>query len=151
MRWLGLLLAAITLFTTPAVAQSIPSAPTGKPTAADEATAKRNFESGLRLYGEGSYAEALIAFEQSYRLGGRASALKNIAQCHRNLKHFVEAYEAYEQMLAKHEAQISAADMVLPHAGMAPLPLLTNVTCSSTVGKSVSSRPSVNFGPTPSW
>ena len=110
MRWLGLLLAAITLFTTPAVAQSIPSAPTGKPTAADEATAKRNFESGLRLYGEGSYAEALIAFEQSYRLGGRASALKNIAQCHRNLKHFVEAYEAYEQMLAKHEAQISAAD-----------------------------------------
>ena len=104
---------------------SIPSPPAGKPTPADEATAKRNFESGLRLYGEGSYAEALIAFEQSYRLGGRPSALKNIAQCHRNLKHFVEAYEAYEQMLTKHEAQITPADKRAVQQALDELGVLT--------------------------
>src|SRR5437868_6367251 len=100
MRWaLAVLIAFALLFGGSAHAQSIPSPPSGKPTPNDEASAKKNFESGLKLYGEASYAEALIAFEQSYRLGGRPSALKNIAQCHRNLKHFVDAYEAYEQML----------------------------------------------------
>jgi hypothetical protein len=123
---LTLVLVAFTLLvSTPALAQSIPTAPTGKPSAADEATAKKNFESGLRLYGEGSYAEALIAFEQSYRLGGRASALKNIAQCHRNLKHFVEAYEAYEQMLAKHDAQITPADKKAVQQALDELGVLT--------------------------
>lgn len=124
-----MVLAAFALFSfgleRPAYAQSIPSAPSNKPSAADEATAKKNFESGLKLYGEGSYAEALIAFEQSYRLGGRASALKNIAQCHRNLKHFVEAYEAYEQMLAKHDAQISAADKKAVQQALDELGVLT--------------------------
>src|SRR3954464_7296033 len=110
-RWIVFAFAALVLMCAiPASAQTIPSPPATKPSAADEATAKKNFESGLRLYGEGSYAEALIAFEQSYRLGGRPSALKNIAQCHRNLKHFVEAYESYEQMLARHDAQIPPAD-----------------------------------------
>ena len=123
---LSVVLVAFTLLaSTPALAQSIPIAPTGKPSAADEATAKKSFESGLRLYGEGSYAEALIAFEQSYRLGGRASALKNIAQCHRNLKHFVEAYEAYEQMLAKHEAQITPADKKAVQQALDELGVLT--------------------------
>jgi len=119
------LAALVLLVTAPAFAQSIPSPPAGKPSAADEATAKKNFESGLRLYGEGSYAEALIAFEQSYRLGGRPSALKNIAQCHRNLKHFVEAYEAYEQMLARHEAQINAADKKAVQQALDELGVLT--------------------------
>ncbi|MEA2753631.1 MAG: hypothetical protein QOI41_7774 [Myxococcales bacterium] len=125
-RWLLTLLAVVTLLVgTPAFAQPIPSAPAGKPSAADEATAKKNFESGLRLYNEGSYAEALIAFEQSYRLGGRASALKNIAQCHRNLKHFVEAYDAYEQMLAKHDAQITPADKKAVQQALDELGVLT--------------------------
>src|SRR5580765_6451960 len=111
MRWVVVVVAAVALlWASSALGQSIPSPPASKPTPAEEATAKRNFDSGLKLYGEGSYAEALIAFEQSYRRGGRPSALKNIAQCHRNLKHFVDAYEAYEQMLALHEAQLSPAD-----------------------------------------
>jgi tetratricopeptide (TPR) repeat protein len=106
-------------------AQSVPAPPSGKPTAADEATAKRSFESGLKLYGEGAHAEALIAFEQSYRLGGRPSALKNIAQCHRNLKHFVEAHEAYEQMLALHEAQLSSTDKAAVKQALEELSILT--------------------------
>ena len=129
LRWIAIALTALAmLLSSPArfaFAQSIPMAPASKPTAADEATAKRNFESGLKLYAEGSYAEALIAFEQSYRLGGRPSALKNIAQCHRNLKHFVEAYEAYEQMLARHEALVSAADKKAVQQALDELGVLT--------------------------
>jgi len=127
MRWIGVVLAVLALLFTShwAWAQSIPSPPTGKPSAADEASAKRNFESGLKLYGEGSFAEALIAFEQSYRVGGRPSALKNIAQCHRSLKHFVEAYEAYDQMLTLHEAQMSAADKTSVKQALDELGVLT--------------------------
>jgi hypothetical protein len=128
-RWLTTALAALVLLLACpapfALAQAIPSPPAAKPTPADEATAKKNFESGLRLYGEGSYAEALIAFEQSYRLGGRPSALKNIAQCHRNLKHFVEAYEAYEQMLAKHDAQVAPAEKKAVQQALEELGVLT--------------------------
>jgi hypothetical protein len=129
MRWLSVVLTLLAMLFVRApqlaFAQTIPSPPAAKPTPADEATAKKNFESGLRLYTEGSYAEALIAFEQSYRLGGRASALKNIAQCHRNLKHFVDAYEAYEQMLARHDAQISAADKKAVQQALDELGVLT--------------------------
>ena len=129
MRWLAALLAAVVLaLASPsplAFAQSIPTPPAGKASPADEATARRNFESGLKLYGEGSFAEALIAFEQSYRLGGRPSALKNIAQCHRNLKHFVAAYEAYEAMLARHEALVSAADKKAVQQALDELGVLT--------------------------
>lgn len=124
--YLAVVLAVMTILApTLARAQSVPAPPSGKPTAADEATAKRSFESGLKLYGEGAHAEALIAFEQSYRLGGRPSALKNIAQCHRNLKHFVEAHEAYEQMLALHDAQLSAADKVAVKQALEELSILT--------------------------
>jgi hypothetical protein len=126
MRWIYAILAAFTLFVAvPAWAQSIPSPPTGKPSAADEAAARKNFESGLKLYGEGAYAEALIAFEQSYRVGGRPSALKNIAQCHRSMKHFVEAYEALEQMITVHDAQVSAADKKAAQQTMEELAVLT--------------------------
>ena len=129
LRWLAMALTALVLLlacpSRLAFAQVIPTPPASKPTPADEATAKKNFESGLRLYGESSYAEALIAFEQSYRLGGRPSALKNIAQCHRNLKHFVDAYEAYEQMLARHDALISAPDKKAVQQALDELGVLT--------------------------
>lgn len=128
MRWIFVVLAAlVVLVVTPAWGQStsIPSPPSAKPSAADEAAAKKNFESGLKLYGEGSFGEALIAFEQSYRVGGRPSALKNVAQCHRNLKHFVEAHEAYDALLERHEAQLPAADKTAVKQALDELGVLT--------------------------
>lgn len=115
----------VVLVSMTAHAQSIPSPPAGKPTAADEATAKKSFETGLKLYGEGAFAEALVSFEQSYKLGGRPSALKNMAQCHRNLKHFVEAYEAYDQMLTLHEAALPAGDKAAVKQAIEELSVLT--------------------------
>lgn len=79
-----------------------PQPPTTPPSDATVADAKRHFEAGLKLYAERVYAAALTEFEESYRLGGRATALKNVAQCHRELKQFAEAYDAYNQLLVLH-------------------------------------------------
>src|SRR3954467_3809733 len=110
MRWLVALVVAVALLFASTARADVPSPPAGKPSAADEATARRNFESGLKLYGEGAYAEALVALEAAYKLGGRPSALKNVAQCQRNTRKFVEAYETYEELLARHEGALPPAD-----------------------------------------
>jgi hypothetical protein len=115
-RWLWpFIIAAIAFCSSPVLADR----------AADEATAKKNFESGLKLFGEGAYAEALVAFEASYRLGGRPSALKNVAQCHRNLKHFVEAYETYEQLIAAHGDKLPPPDKKAVDQALDELSVLT--------------------------
>ena len=72
---------------------------------------------GLKLYKEHAYNEALNEFEASYRTGGRPSALRNIGQCHRDLNHFAEAFDAYTQLLERHAAQLSGGEReALAHA-----------------------------------
>jgi hypothetical protein len=139
-RWLAILLASFCLVVAEvASAQTIPAPPATKPTAANEAAAKKDFASGLKLYGEGAYAEALVAFNESYRLGGRPSALKNIAQCHRNLKHFVDAYVAYEQIIALHAAELSPPDKQAVQQALEELGVLTGtlVVTSSEPGAEI--------------
>lgn len=92
----------ISIATLPAAAQQPPP----PPSAATAAEGKRHFDVGLKLYADGAFAEALVEFQASYRLGARPSALKNVAQCHRDLKQYAEAYEAQELMLAAHAAQL---------------------------------------------
>jgi hypothetical protein len=99
--------------TTPAhaIGSAAASAATGAPISPENAAeAKRRFTEGLKLYGEHAYVEALAEFEMSYRLGRRPSALRNIAQCHRDLRHFAAAYEAYADLLATHGALLSKKD-----------------------------------------
>lgn len=74
------------------------------------AGAKRHFEAGVKLYAERVYASALAEFEESYRLGGKAVALKNVAQCHRDLKQFAEALDTYRQLLTLHGAELKPKD-----------------------------------------
>ncbi|HEY1694470.1 MAG TPA: PEGA domain-containing protein [Polyangiaceae bacterium] len=94
---------------TPRLAYAAP--PGGPaPTAADLATAKKLFQTGLKLYNEGSYREALASFEKADAIAPRASLQRNIAQCHRDLKEFAEAYDAYGVLLAKFGSSMSAAD-----------------------------------------
>src|SRR5262249_43744958 len=49
-------------------------------------------------------------FQQSYKLGRRPTALRNVAQCHRELKQFVEAYEAFDRLLTDHATQLKDAE-----------------------------------------
>src|SRR5271166_4670955 len=87
-----------------------PSARAAPPTAADVASAKKLFEQGLKLYNEGSYREALSDFLHANELSPRASIPRNIAQCHRDLREFAEAYDSYQTLLTKYGATMSAAD-----------------------------------------
>jgi hypothetical protein len=82
----------------------------GPPSAADVASAKQLFAQGLKLYNEGSYREALAAFLHANDVAPRASIQRNIAQCHRDLKDFASAYDAYQALLTKYGATMSAAD-----------------------------------------
>ncbi|HEY6463116.1 MAG TPA: hypothetical protein VIY73_23260, partial [Polyangiaceae bacterium] len=98
------LVAVLALALTPAATARLAyAAPPGAPapTAADLATAKKLFQTGLKLYNEGSYREALASFEKAEAIAPRASLQRNIAQCHRDLKEFAEAYDAYGVLLAK--------------------------------------------------
>jgi hypothetical protein len=72
----------------------------------DQVEAKSHFDAGLLLYREGAYDAALVEFQESYRLGKRVSALRNVAQCHRDRKDFAAAHETYERLLATHGAEV---------------------------------------------
>lgn len=96
-----------------------------QPTAADVASAKQLFAQGLKLYNEGSYREALAAFQHANDLAPRASIQRNIAQCHRDLKDFASAYDAYRLLLAKYGPTMSAADKRSVQRAIDELALLT--------------------------
>ncbi len=99
------------------------AAPPSAPGAVAEA--RKLFDSGLKLYGEGSYREALAAFLRANELAPRASLQRNIAQCNRDLKDFTGAYDAYQTLLTKYGATMSAADSRLVQRAVDELALLT--------------------------
>jgi hypothetical protein len=106
----------VTCLLAPAFAQTpVPSAPpqaapAAAPSPKDAAEAKRRFEAGKKLYAEHACTEALAEFEAGYRLVHRPSMLRNIALCHRELRHFAEAYDAYDRLLKIHGAELTLAD-----------------------------------------
>jgi hypothetical protein len=93
-----------------ATASVAPPPPPPPPASPEEAEARRHFEIGLKLYAEKAFDAALIEFEASYKLNARPSALRNVAQCSRDLKHFAEAHDTYERLLTVHASQLSPAE-----------------------------------------
>jgi hypothetical protein len=92
------------------VSASTPPPPPPPPTSPEEAEARRHFDTGLKLYKEKLFEAALLEFEQSYKIISRPSALRNVAQCQRDLKRFAEAYSAYERLLSVHGAQLTPVE-----------------------------------------
>jgi hypothetical protein len=95
------------------------------PSAADMASAKQLFAQGLKLYNEGSYREALAAFLHANALAPRASIQRNIAQCHRDLKDFASAYDAYQLLLSQYGGTMSVADKRTIQRAIDELSMLT--------------------------
>jgi hypothetical protein len=106
-------------------ALAAPPPPAHGPSAADLAAAKKLFETGLKLYNEGSYREALAAFQRANDIAPRASLQRNIAQCHRDLKDFASAYDAYQTLLSRYGATMSAADKRTVQRAIDELAMLT--------------------------
>lgn len=96
-----------------------------KPSAADAAEGKRQFELGLKLFHEAAFEPALSAFEESYRVGHRPSALKNVAQTNRELKRFAEAYMAFDSLLTAHGGELKPAERDEVQRALDDLKLLT--------------------------
>ncbi|MBI2393400.1 MAG: PEGA domain-containing protein [Deltaproteobacteria bacterium] len=102
---------------TPAASASVsaaappPPAPPSPSAAPEEVEARKHFDIGLKLYKEKLYEAALVEFEQSYKIVPRPGALRNVAQCQRDLKRFADAYAAYETLLAKHGSQLAPGEL----------------------------------------
>jgi hypothetical protein len=118
--WLALVV-ALSLVTTSVL--GAPPAPAPSP--ADVAEAKHLFDQGLKLYGEGSYRQALAAFLKANQLVPRASIQRNIAQCQRDLHDFAAAYVAYQLLLSRWGSTLSAADKRPVERAIEELALLT--------------------------
>lgn len=90
-----------------------------------EKEAKGHFQTGLTLYKEGAYDAALVEFNEAYRLGGRASALRNVAQCQRDLKDFAAAHASFEKLLAVHSKDLSSDERQAVSRALSELALVT--------------------------
>lgn len=89
-----------------------PPAPKPAQTAAPNDAAQKHYDTGMKLLDAKTFVEALAAFDQAYKLGGRGEALFRVAQCQQALKHYALAYDAYEQALTKHESELTPDERV---------------------------------------
>ena len=71
--------------------------------------ADRFFKSGVALYKETKYSEALAEFQRAYEIAPHPLVLYNIAGCHRELSQYAEAVKAYTQFLAEGKGQVPAS------------------------------------------
>lgn len=74
-----------------------------------QAEADRHFKSGVTLFGEQKFAEALAEFERAYELSPNSIVLYNMATCHRELSHYAEAVKLYNRFLAETEGKDGTA------------------------------------------
>jgi hypothetical protein len=114
------------LASTRVLAQPVPLSPT-TPSADDAKEAKRHFTVGNDLYRDHRYQDAVVEFDASYRLGGRPSALRNAADCRRQLNEYADAYDAYQALLSRHGSQVGAADRAAVQQAIDELDALTGL------------------------
>ena len=77
-----------------------PKPPSGKEDKTPEQKeADRHFKSGVALFNESKFGEALAEFERAYEIAPAPIVLYNIATCHRELSHYSEAVKYYRRFL----------------------------------------------------
>src|SRR5258705_6521681 len=75
----------------------------------EQKEADKFFKSGVALFKEAKYAEALAEFERAYDVAPHPLVLYNIAACHRELSHYAEAVTYYGRLLADGNGKVPAA------------------------------------------
>ena len=73
--------------------------------------ADRHFKTGVELFDERKYAEALAEFEQAYALKPHPLVLINLAATHRALSQYDQAVDFYNRFLSEGEGKLGAADL----------------------------------------
>ncbi len=100
MRAGSLVCALVLVFAASAGAQPrVWPGPRAEPTEAALADARASFVRGTELASEGRWADALEAFERAYARSGVPAALFNVATTLRSLGRYVEARDAFDQLL----------------------------------------------------
>ncbi|HEX2685266.1 MAG TPA: hypothetical protein VHN14_01545 [Kofleriaceae bacterium] len=95
--------------------------------------ADRHFKSGVALYKDAKYDEALAEFERAYEIAPHPLVLYNIAGCHRELLHYAEAVTYYRRFLADGSGKVPAARLATAQTELdALLTLIGRVTVTIT-------------------
>ena len=118
---LGLLCLDPALGTQVARAAPPAKAPPARPAKPDakspeQKEAERHFQSGVELFKESKYAEALAEFERAYEISPQPLVLYNIAGCHRELSHYSEAVSYYRRFLAEGKDKVKPARLAAAQA-----------------------------------
>ena len=71
------------------------------PRTPEQINADRHFQSGVALFKQAKYAEALAEFERAYEIAPHPLVLYNIAGCHRQLSHYSEAVTFYRRFVSE--------------------------------------------------
>jgi len=128
-----------TLGTTVARAAPPKAPPSGKPEAKgpEQKEAERHFQSGVALFKEAKYAEALAEFERAYEILPQPLVLYNIAGCHRELSHYSEAVAYYRRFLTEGKDKVKPARLAAAQAELdGILARIARVTVTVTPGLS---------------
>ncbi len=88
---------------------AVSAAPKKKEQTAEQKEADRHFKSGVAIYKEAKYAEALAEFERAYEIAPHPLVLYNIATCHRELSHYGEAVRYYQRFLSEGKDKVPPA------------------------------------------
>jgi hypothetical protein len=80
--------------------------PPNKVPSGEQKEADRHFKSGVELYKEQKYTEALAEFERAYEISPHPLVLYNIAVCHRELSHYQQAVKFYKRFITEGKGQV---------------------------------------------
>ena len=94
------------LLAAPALAAPKKPKPQPQQQTAEQKEADRHFKSGVALFGEGKFGEALAEFERAYEIAPHPLVLYNIAGCHRELSHYGEAVKFYKRFLDEGKGKV---------------------------------------------
>jgi hypothetical protein len=83
--------------------------PPDEPSNPEQAAADRHFKSGVTLYKEAKFAEALAEFERAYETAPHPLVLYNIAGCHRELSNYAESVKYSRRFLEEGKGMVSKA------------------------------------------
>lgn len=81
------------------------------PQTAEQKDADRHFKSGVALFSEQKFAEALAEFQRAYEIAPAPIVLLNIAACHRELSQYGDAVAFYRRFLAEGEGKVPPAKL----------------------------------------
>ncbi|HYU15662.1 MAG TPA: PEGA domain-containing protein [Candidatus Acidoferrum sp.] len=112
--------------------------------------ADRHFKTGVRLFDEGKYSEALAEFEQAYALESHPLVLYNLAAAHRALSQYAQAVEFYNRFLVEGKGVVRARQLARGERELAEvLRLIAKIDVTTTPEGAVVSVDGREVGPSP--